>query len=500
MKNIYKFTRRHILIIVLIGLTGCITVGPDYKTIEPDAPNNWQAPMEQGLREGHSDNHTLAKWWTLLGDETLVQLEEIAMQGNLDIKIALSRIREARAMRGIEKARLFPTLNVSSTFEERRNSENLMENDFQNSESSDIGDEYEYYMAGFDTSWEIDIFGGLRRSVEAAQAEIEATFADFNDILITLMAEIALNYIEMLTYQTRINIIKENIKTQEKTYELNVSRYSAGIIDELALQQSLRNLEQSRSQIPPLETGLTAAKNRLAVLTGKKPGELAYLLEDMKPIPEIPNNVAVGIPAETLRRRPDIKRAERALAAQTARIGVATADLYPKFHLLGTIGLESISSDIFWDASSRFWSIGPSMTWNIFDGGAIRQNIKVQTERQEQALSSYESAVLNALEEVENALTAYAKEQNRYEFLNKAVIAAKRTEFLAIDQYKAGLVDFYNVLDAQRTLLELQDQLTQSKGEITSNLARLYKALGGGWEYADRLINSEVISNNKGKE
>jgi len=149
----------------------------------------------------------------------------------------------------------------------------------------------------------------------------------------------------------------------------------------------------------------------------------------MKPIPEIPNNVAVGIPAETLRRRPDIKRAERALAAQTARIGVATADLYPKFHLFGTIGLESISSDIFWDASSRFWSIGPSMSWNIFDAGAIRQNIKVQTERQKQALSSYESAVLNALEEVENALTAYAKEQNRYEFLNKAVIAAKEQSF-----------------------------------------------------------------------
>jgi NodT family efflux transporter outer membrane factor (OMF) lipoprotein len=500
MKKIYKYRNIHILIIVLIGLTGCITVGPDYKKIEPDAPINWHSPMEHGLQQSQSEYDELAKWWTLLGDETLVHLEELAVQGNLDIKTALSRIREARAMRGIEKARLFPTLNVSSTFEERRNSENMMGNNIQDSGSSDIGKEYEYYMAGFDTSWEIDIFGGLRRSIEAAQAEIEATFADFNDILITLMAEIALNYIEMLTYQTRINIINENIRTQEKTYELNMSRYSAGIIDELALQQSLRNLEQSRSQIPPLEAGLSATKNRLAVLTGKKPGDLEYLFKQIKPIPAIPHNVAVGIPAETLRRRPDIRRAERALAAQTARIGVATAELYPKFHLFGTIGLESISSDIFWDASSRFWSIGPSMSWNIFDAGAIRQNIKVQTERQRQALSSYESAVLTALEEVENALTAYAKEQNRYEFLDKAVIAAKRTEFLATDQYKAGLVDFYNVLDAQRALLELQDQLTQSKGEITANLARLYKALGGGWEYADMLINSKVISNSKGNQ
>ena len=493
--NIYKYVLT--LLFLQLTIIGCITVGPDYKYVNPDAPYTWNANMENGITSLTPDNTTLADWWIQLGDSNLVELEKIAATDSLDIKIALSRIREARAMRGISRAQLFPTLDLNASFEERRDSENMINKNMQNTGSGDLGKEYEFYMAGFDSSWEIDIFGGLRRSVEAAQAELEASYASFNDILITLMSEIALNYIEVRTYQNRINIVNKNIQTQEKTYELNKSRYLAGIIDELALQQSLRNLEQSRSQIPTLETGLVAAKNRLAVLAGKKPGELENLLSDIKEIPKIPLEIAVGIPAEVLRRRPDIRRAERALAAQTARIGVAVADLYPKFHLLGTIGLESISSDIFWDASSRFWSIGPGMTWNIFKGGAIRQNINVQTERQNQALNTYESAILNALEEVENTLTAYAKEQNRNNYLTKAVEAAERTEFLALDQYKAGLVDFYNVLDAQRALLELQDELTQSRGEITANLARLYKALGGGWEYAEELIKTEVISNNK---
>lgn len=486
--------------LLIITITGCITVGPDYKMVEPDSPKAWQSAMEGGLNFKESDNVTLAKWWNIIGDDVLVKLEEIVAYNNLDIKIALSRIREARAMRGISKARLFPTLNLNSTFEERKNSENMMSGNIQNYSSSDMGDEYEYYMAGFDSGWEIDIFGGLRRSIEAAQAELEASFADFNDILIMLMSEVALNYVEMRTYQTRIDIINKNIITQEKTYNLNKSRYTAGLIDRLALEQSLRNLEQSRSQIPPLETGLIAAKNRLAILAGKKPGELDDLISKENPIPEIPPEVAVDIPAEVLRRRPDIRRAERNLASQTARIGAAVADLYPKFHLLGTIGLESVSSDDFWNKGSRFWSVGPSLTWNLFQGGAIRQNIKVQTERQKQALNNYESTVLNALEEVENALTAYAKEQNRNEYLNRAVKAAERTEFLAMDQYKAGLTDFYNVLDAQRTLLELQDQFMQSRGEMVANLARLYKALGGGWEYADELINENVISSNSLEE
>jgi len=194
--------------------------------------------------------------------------------------------------------------------------------------------------------------------------------------------------------------------------------------------------------------------------------------------------VAVGIPAEAMRRRPDIRSAERRLASQTARIGAATAELYPRFHLFGTIGLEALdSSSDFFDAKSRFWNIGPGISWNIFHGRALRLNIKLQTEKQKEALIAYESVVLHAREEIEDALTAYAKEQMREQSLKKAVDAAKRTEFLARDRYKAGLIDFYNVLDAQRSLLELEDELTRSRGQVASSLARLYKALGGGWQF-----------------
>jgi NodT family efflux transporter outer membrane factor (OMF) lipoprotein len=278
-------------------------------------------------------------------------------------------------------------------------------------------------------------------------------------------------------------VTEANIKTLQDSYELNQSRYQAGIIDELAVQESLRLLETSRSQIPSLEAGLEAAKNRLAVLLGEQPGKLHQELSGQRTIPAVPTTMAVGIPADTLRHRPDIRRAERSLAAQTARIGVATADLYPKFRLFGTIGLESLSAGDFFTYASRTWGFGPSVSWNIFDAGAIRQNIEVQTARQEQALIRYESAVLQALEEVENALVAYAKEQQRREYLTKAEAAAERATLLAQDQYEAGLVNFNNVLDAQRALLILQDQLAQSEGSVTSNLVRLYKALGGGWTF-----------------
>jgi NodT family efflux transporter outer membrane factor (OMF) lipoprotein len=301
------------------------------------------------------------------------------------------------------------------------------------------------------------------------------------------MAEVAVNYIEVRNYQQRLDITRANIRTQKKTYELNKSRYEAGLIDELAVQQSLRNLETSRSQIPRLKSGLRAAKNRLAVLLGREPGSIDKLLAADKAIPQVPPRVAVGIPAEAMRRRPDIRRAERQLAAQTARIGVVTAELYPKFRLLGTIGLEALESNFF-DADSQLWGIGPGVSWNIFQGGALRLNIDLETERQKEALLSYKSTVLQARQEVENTLTAYAKEQIREEALQKAVAAARRTEFLARDRYKAGLTDFYNVLDAQRSLLELEDQLTLSRAEVASNLARLYKALGGGWEYYGNLL------------
>jgi multidrug efflux system outer membrane protein len=460
-----------LIAIITLALAGCVAVGPDYARVEPDAPEKWHTQLQGGLNPGVLDPETLAQWWRSLNDSILSSLEERAVKDNLDLKIAQARIREARALRGISKADLFPTIDASASATNYRTSKNS--SSFQ---------EHKLYSVGFDAGWELDVFGGIRRSVEAAQANLEATQMKLYDVLVSLLAEVALNYVEVRTFQTALTVTESNIKSQEETYTLNRSRYQAGIINELAVQQSLYSLEQARSLIPALQTGMEAAKNRLAVLLGQKPGAVHRELAERKPIPIPPVSVAVGVPAEAMRRRPDIRRAERDLAAQTAQIGVATADLYPKFRLLGTIGIESVSTGNLFTSDSRTWSITPGISWNIFRGGAIRQNIKVQSARQEQALMQYESTVLNAQEEVENVLVAYAKQQRRRESLAAATSAAQKAVQLAQDQYKVGLVDFSNVLDAQRSLLSFQDQLAQSDGAVTSNLIRLYKALGGGWK------------------
>lgn len=456
--------------IAVVFLSACAAVGPDYRRPETDTPTAWHSDLRDGLKDSPADPVTLSRWWTTLGDPALSSLIERAVMGNLDLQEARARVREARARRGISKAALFPVLDAAGSATRSRSSEN-----------SGNGETGDFYAAGFDAGWELDVFGGVRRSVEAAGAELQASREDLRDVMVSLLAEVALNYVEGRTFQTRLDVAEANITAQEETFELTRSRFEAGLSDELAVQQALYNLESTRSQIPTLRTGLEAAKNRLAVLLGEQPGAVHAELAEHRPIPVTPLQVAVGVPADTLRHRPDVRRAERSLAVQTARIGEATADLYPKFRLAGSIGLESISTGNFLDAASRTWSWGPSASWNIFDAGAIRQNIAVQSALQEQSLIQYEAAILAAMEEVENALVAYAEEQVRRESLNLATEAALKAVQLAQDQYKAGLVDFSNVLDAQRSLLSFQDELAVSEGTVTTNLVRLYKALGGGW-------------------
>ena len=318
--------------------------------------------------------------------------------------------------------------------------------------------------------------------MEAAEADLEASQEDLRDVLVSLLAEVALNYVEVRTYQARLAVAEENLEAQDETYQLTQWRYQAGLSDELAVQQARYNLESTRSQIPTLRTGLEEAMNRIAVLLGEQPGKVHEELKKPVPIPVAPLKVAVGVPADVLRRRPDVRRAERELAAQTARIGVATADLYPKLSLSGSIGLEALSLNDLFSSATKTVSGGSQITWPIFNGGAIRQNIEVQSALQEQALIAYEAAVLSALEEVENALVAYAEEQGRRDALREAEEAAQKAVELAQQKYQAGLTDFNNVLEAQRSLLTFQDQLAQSEGTVTSNLVRLYKALGGGWK------------------
>lgn len=461
-------------VIIVLALAGCAAVGPDYVRVGPQALKQWHTGLHGGLTAVSLEPETLAHWWIALNDAKLSSLEERAVKGNLDLKDARARVREARARRGISRANLFPTLDITGSATKSRSSEN-----------SGTGNERELYSAGFDARWELDVFGGVRRSIEASDADLQAGREDLHDVLISLMAETGLNYIEVRTYQTRLHVALANLDTQQETYRLIKSRYKAGLSDELEVQQARYNLESTRSQIPTLRAGLEEALNRLAILLGQPPGAVHDELEVRQPIPVTPLTVAVGIPADVLRRRPDIRAAERKLAAQTARVGVATADLYPKFTLNGSIGLESLDLEDFFTTASRSWNVGPSFSWNIFDASAIRQNIEVQSAMQEQALIQYESAVLSALEEVENALVAYAEEQNRRQSLKAATDAAQLAVQLAQDQYKAGLIDFSDVLDAQRSLLSFEDRLAESDGTVTSNLVRLYKALGGGWDFPD---------------
>jgi outer membrane protein, multidrug efflux system len=456
---------------VLLGVFAGCAVGPDYVPPATSAPQAWHTALEGGAAAEEMDPQALASWWTTLNDPTLTGLIERAARNNLDLRKARASVREARASRGVSQAGLFPTLDASASATRSRSSQ------------SGMGDTQDVYAnaIGFDAGWELDVFGGVRRSVEAATATLQANTEDLRNVLVSLLAEVALNYIEARTYQARLGIAEANLKTHEETVALTTARFEAGLTTALDVEQATYNRESTQSQVPTLQSGLEESKNRLAVLLGEQPGGVQTELAEHRPVPVIPSEVLVGVPADVLRRRPDVRQAERKLAAQTAQVGVATAELYPKFSLLGSIGLDALTLTNLFSAASRTYSAGPSLSWRLFDAGAVRKKIEVQSALQEQALIQYEATVLTALQEVENALVAYAKEQRRREALRGATQAAERAVALAHAQYGAGMVDFRSVLDAERSLLSYQDQLAQSEGAVTSNLVRLYKALGGGW-------------------
>jgi len=465
--------------LTVLILSGCATVGPDYVPPATDLSATWHTELKGGLNIDQKALQDLAAWWTLFNDPELSSLVNRAIAGNLDLKKARAKVREARAKRSVARADLFPTLNASGSATWSRSSGNSQSGNTVGITGD--GNDTELYNTSFDAAWELDVFGGVRRSVEAAQGDIQARQEDLRDVLVSLAAEVATNYVEVRSYQTHIAVAETNLETQRETCQLTQWRYEAGLSDELAVQQARYSLESTRSQIPTLRTGLEEAMNRMAVLLGEQPGKVHAELEKREPVPVTPLKVAVGVPAEVLRRRPDIRRAERQLAAQTARIGVATADLYPKFALSGSIGLEALTLSKLISFDSRTFSGVLQITWPIFKAGAIRQKIEVQSALQEQYLIAYEAAVLSALEEVENALVAYAEEQQRRQSLTKATQAAQKAVDLAQYKYQTGLTDFSQLLDAQRSLLNFQDQLAQSEGAVSSNLVRLYKALGGGW-------------------
>jgi len=451
----------------VFAIAGCAAVGPDYTSPQSDVPAQWSNLLQKGDASETADPQSLAQWWKTLNDPILSDLISQSIAGNKDLKLAMSRIRETRAQWGIAETGRFPSADASGSL--------------TSAKSTGKEERSEHYSLSIDAGWEADLFGRVQRSVEAARADYESVTENYRDVLVTLIAETALNYIDVRTYQKQLAVAEENLKIRKQTYELANYRYKAGLASALDMSSARYNVEETRATIPVIERNLETAKNRVAVLTGKTPGSVHAQLAQSKSLPVPALKIAAGIPADILRRRPDIRKAERDLAAQTARIGVATADLYPRLTLSGSIGLEALSlSDLFTsDAISN--SIGPRLSWNIFDAGAIRKKIEVQNAKQEQALIQYESGILSALEEVENALYAYAREQSRRNSLLSAFRAAKQASGLSLNQYNSGLTDFQTVLDAQRSLLSFQDQLAKSEANILMYLIRLYKALGGGW-------------------
>lgn len=447
-------------------LAGC-AVGPDYRPPQVPVPDAWQSQPSSGLKTETADAPTLATWWTVLNDPVLDQLIERAVAENQSVKGAMAAVTAARARRSAAVAPFWPSLDASAGGSR------------SHSEATGTSKGYD---AGVDAAWELDLFGGQRRSLESATATLAATEADLRDVLVTLLGDVALSYLDVRTTQSRLDYAEHNLESQREVVDMTDWRNQAGLASVLEVEQAKASYAQTSAGLPSLEAALAAAKNRLAVLTGQTPGALNQLLAERKPIPVAPVEIVASVPADLLRRRPDIRAAERRLAAQSAQIGVATAQLYPSLSLSGSLGLVAgAAGDLFSSGATASNRYGLSLSMPIFHGGALRQNVKVQNALFDQALATYEATVLTAYEDVENSLTQWVNEQRRHAALVDAASSARTARELALMQYNSGLVDFQTVLNADRDQISADDQLAVSDGEMTANLVRLYKAMGGGW-------------------
>jgi len=467
-------------------LTGC-AVGPDYHQPNVTTPSSWTSPLADG--ETNSPAH-LAAWWKNFNDTNLDSLMATAVQSNLTLRIAEDHVREARAERGVVTGGLWPSVGSSASYSRNR----FGANSFPPLAKFGVPLDYNLYNAGFDAAWELDIFGGTRRAVEAANAEIGVAEYGQRDVLVSLLAEVARNYVGARGYQQRLAITRQNIQVQQQILDLTSNRFQNGLSSDLDVQQATALLTATEAQVPSLETGFDQSVHHLAMLLGQPPGALMDEMSAEKPIPLTPPEVPVGLPSDLLQRRPDVQRAESELAAATARIGEAKADFFPKFSLTGFAGLESVSANNWFDYASRYWSAGPTVQWELFQAGSIRANVRVQNARQEQALDSCQQTVLVALEDAENALTAYAREQTRRESLAQSVRANERALELATQLYNNGLADFLGVLDSERSLFAAQDALVQSDQAVSLDLVQLYKALGGGWQNETNSVSAMAAS------
>jgi NodT family efflux transporter outer membrane factor (OMF) lipoprotein len=461
---------------VLVGcllLSGCITVGPDYEAPEAETPDTWHQVMIRGLQEGHADLQT---WWTVFQDPLLDQLIERAFAGSLSLREAVARVEEARASYGIAAGERFPDIDAQGSAQRVRESSEIVSVVPPPTTRND-----NFFAAGLDSTWELDLWGRIRRSVESAESSYEASLEDYRDVLVTLYADVGFTYVQVRALQDRIRYAEQNVRTQSGSLQLTADRNRAGLVGDLDVRQAELNLATTEAFIPTLRIALAEAIHRLSVLLGLEPHALVGELEAEAPIPVPPQQIVVGLPTELLRQRPDIRSAERRLAAQNAQIGVAKAALYPTFSLSGTFSVEAIRGNKLFDWNSRAYGIGPVFRWNVFDGGRIRSNVRAQDARTEQLLQRYEDTVLRALEEVENSMVAYVQESERRDALDRSVVAARQAVDLVNTLYRTGLTDFQNVLDTERSLFQQEDQLAESEGFVSQDLIQLYRSLGGGW-------------------
>ncbi len=462
--------------ITIILWAGCVPVGPNYQKPEVKTPDAWHEKIAAEMSK--KSDASLQSWWQVFDDPILNDLIEAARNSNLNLKIAISGILASRARLGVASGKELPDANAVGYFSRFKHSDHGALKQLAPPGGFDAQN---MFMVGVDAVWEVDVFGRIRRQIEAAGAEYEASVEDYRDVLVTLFAEVAMAYVEIRSFQRRIQCARANADIQRKMLELTRARYKSGIASRLDMAQALSNLSNTEATIPALEIDLNIAMNRLSVLLGTDAGTVQEKLGAPRPIPMPRMALGIGVPADLLRQRPDIRMAERRLAAQTAMIGVATADLYPRFAIDGFFGLETGSFSDLGNGSSLAWGFKTPIKWNFFSGGKTRSRIAFHEAVTKQDLFRYENTVLAAIEEVRNAIVSHEKERVRRNWLLGAVAATKEAVDLVVVQYETGITDFNNVLTTQRTLFSQQDQLVASQANVVLDLVRLYKALGGGW-------------------
>jgi outer membrane protein, multidrug efflux system len=449
-----------VVLAVAILLAGC-AVGPNFRPVQISAPEAWTGASVEGAPA------ELSTWWTTFNDPKLTALVEEAVRSNLDLKLAEARLREARATRGVIAGGLWPRADAVGGYQ-------------RTNVPANTG--HDLYQTGLDSTWELDIFGGTRRAVESATANIRAAQESLRDVQVSLAAEVALNYIQLRGYQQQIDIARSNLQAQSRTGEITRQRFDAGFVGALDVATADAQVATTQSAIPVLQAAAQQSIYTLSVLLARQPADLLKDLSETEPLPVTPPEVPAGLPSDLLRRRPDIRQAEAELHAATAQIGVATADLFPKFSLTGSVNWQAEKLADMYTGAARSWSVGPSVDWPIFQGGSIVANIQVQEALRDQAFISYKKIVLAAFQDVENALVAYAKEWEHRQALHDAVVANRKAVTLAMLLYTQGESDFLNVLVAQRSLYASEEAYVQSTRNTATDLIALYKALGGGWE------------------